>query len=124
LPVTAIKWEVNVMFAQLFRRLPALFKTFAVATGIVIVATMSTAGGGLASTDPNVEVGDTVENPLAEMCDAAVETFFREIDWILAHSHLEPDDPRMARHRDSMWDAWAFAEFTCRIDVGGDGEIG
>ena len=82
---------------------------------------VTSSGGALAIEDPNAEIPDSAENPLTEMCDNAVDTFFREIDWILSH---DADHPRMDQHVDSMWDAWYFAEFTCRIDVGGDGEIG
>ncbi|HYI24365.1 MAG TPA: hypothetical protein VD767_03055 [Thermomicrobiales bacterium] len=108
------------MFSLLNRFVPASFKSLMLVSSLVLFAVTSSAGA-LAIEDPNAEIPDSVENPLAEMCDDAVETFFREIDWILSH---DADDPRMDRHVDSMWDAWYFAEVICRIDVGGNGELG
>ncbi len=117
------------MFTSLVRLMPASLRTYALAVGFVLAAVFSTSGAGLATTDPNAGVPDnTVDTAFSEMCDRAVATFEQEIEWILEfmdeNPGFDPNDPELAAHRDRMWNAWAFAEFRCFIDVGGDGEIG
>jgi len=116
------------MFTSIVRRMPASLRTFALAAGIVLVATLSTAGAGLATTDPNAGVPDnTVDSAFSQMCANAVENFHREIAWIeefMDNPDYDSDDPELELHVDRMWAAWRFAEFRCFIDVGGDGEIG
>jgi hypothetical protein len=119
-PVNERHQETGSMFAILSRFVPATFKSLMLLSCFALF-TVTSSGSALAIEDPNVEIPDSAESPLAEMCDDAVDTFFREIDWIVSH---DANHPRMDQHVDSMWDAWYFAEVICRIDVGGNGELG
>lgn len=117
------------MFTSLIRRTRNSTKSLFTVAMMVLIAATFTTGAGLASTETHPQPPSTsVDNPLSVFCDRAVATFNYEIAWITnfmdQNPDFDPNDPRLVRHYDAMWAAWEFAEFTCGIDVGGDGEIG
>jgi len=99
------------MFTRVSRMAPESFRSVVVAAGIVVIATLSTAGAGMASTDPNAGIPD---RSIESLCPQMEVLFRAEGRWLVENQPLyEPDDPVMVSHRIQYWNYWHFLETYC-----------
>jgi hypothetical protein len=118
------------MFPRLFRRLPASFRSFAVASAMALFACLSVTGAGMASTGPSPDISDepphlpAVELQLSADCREAKRTYRREEQWISDHFFGDVPLEVREKHEAVMDEAWYVAEVKCGIDVDQDGQIG